>query len=735
MKNLIRQGALVALVLGGGTVFGSWVRSARAAAAVLESQGDAKGLTAELLDKRDEADPEIVGQLAKMGSRAAMEGLVEAYDAMGSIFMRREILLALAKFDGIDEAEQPALERIMQVATESKEIELRDIAVETLGTCRHLGKSFLVLIVDSPADDQTREHAMRLHVDQAEESDNEWYRKHFDPQPPTEDSGGRKKRGKKDEEDAPPELLIVKLPVLRALAFEALSKSMEMDELEGASTDRNRDVRSLAIQEIYRRGDRKAEGLAEERFSRVDEHPDVRIAAAEILADMRGAKIADTFIKEGQKFATPLPLRRALADLLSSMNDEGVNKKLIRLVGKGKSHEKLFVLQAVRAIEDAKLDKGLRKLLGDKDDEVKILAIQILGERKDPDSVKDFEKMIKKSKSELLVSVAVGALSNIRAEDPEWTNQLLEYTGGEDLLIRNASIRQLGKGGDTAHLDHIITFLDHPDWSTRLAAAEAIEVLRVPRGIGPIIAQMENEIGLMSVKFAEILWRLTGQPFRKNQNAWSAWWEREGSGFEIISESDLRRRIDEEEMRRLKQTTKSTFFGIRIESHRVIFIIDVSGSMLELTRARYVNQAGAPRIDVAKAELTRAIKSLEPGSLFNIIQFSSGVEPWQDGVAESDGEGRDAAFEWIERMGANGATNLYGSLEEAFKDPDVDTIFVLSDGEPTSGDVIDPGSIRERVRLWNENRGITIHCISVGGSLQVLEWIASDHDGTYVKFN
>lgn len=733
MKYLTR---LAVLVLGGCVLFGTLVHSATGSAHATPVQGDAKGLTAELLDKRDEADPEIVQQLAKMGSRAAMEGLVEAYDAMGSIYMRREILLALATFDGNSEAEQPALERIMQVATESKELELRDIAVETLGSCRNLGKSFLVLIVDSPADDQTREHAMRLHVDQAEASDNEWYRKHFEPQPAADDGGGRKKRDKKKEdEEAEPELLIVRLPVLRSLAFEALSKTMEMDELEGASTDRNRDVRSIALREIYRRGDRKAEGLAEERFSRVDEHPDVRIAAAEILADMRGAKIADTFIKEGQKFATPLPLRRALADLLSAMNDEGVNKKLIRLVGKGKSHEKLFVLQAVRAIEDAKLDKSLRKLLGDKDDDVKILATQILGERKDADSIKDFEKMLKKSKSELLVSVAVGALSSIREGDPEWTEKLIEHTRGEDLLIRNAALRQLGDSGDTGHLDHIITFLDHPDWSTRLAAAESIESLRVPRGVGPIIAQMEDEIGLMRVKFAEILWRLTGQPFRKNQTAWSAWWEREGSGFEIISEAELRRRNDEEEMRRLKQTTKSTFFGIRIESHRVIFIIDVSGSMLELTRARYVNQSGAPRIDVAKAELVRAIKSLEPGSLFNIIQFSSGVEPWQDGVAESDGEGREAAFEWIERMGANGATNLYGSLEEAFKDPDVDTIFVLSDGEPTSGDIVDPGSIRERVRLWNENRGITIHCISVGGSLQVLEWIANDHGGTYVKFN
>ena len=49
--------------------------------------------------------------------------------------------------------------------------------------------------------------------------------------------------------------------------------------------------------------------------------------------------------------------------------------------------------------------------------------------------------------------------------------------------------------------------------------------------------------------------------------------------------------------------------------------------------------------------------------------------------------------------------------------------------------MIDPGSIREHVRLWNENRGIVIHSIAVGGKLQVLEWLAEDHGGTHVKFH
>ena len=73
-------------------------------------------------------------------------------------------------------------------------------------------------------------------------------------------------------------------------------------------------------------------------------------------------------------------------------------------------------------------------------------------------------------------------------------------------------------------------------------------------------------------------------------------------------------------------------------------------------------------------------------------------------------------------------------MKAAFDDPDVDTIYVLSDGEPTAGGVTDPHGIREDVQFWNKHRGVEIHTIAVGGSLEVLEWLAADSGGTYVRY-
>ena len=57
----------------------------------------------------------------------------------------------------------------------------------------------------------------------------------------------------------------------------------------------------------------------------------------------------------------------------------------------------------------------------------------------------------------------------------------------------------------------------------------------------------------------------------------------------------------------------------------------------------------------------------------------------------------------------------------------------MSDGEPTTGGVIDPHRIREDVASWNKHRKIVIHTVAVGGSLEILEWIAADSGGRHIK--
>ena len=195
----------------------------------------------------------------------------------------------------------------------------------------------------------------------------------------------------------------------------------------------------------------------------------------------------------------------------------------------------------------------------------------------------------------------------------------------------------------------------------------------------------------METLLIETLWRLTGKPYGKRKKSWIAWWKSESSDFSPIDKDELAKHELEEEERDQRQVstvaqipTVAQFFGIKIESERVIFVIDVSGSMGELIRPKFNEKYGKPRMEIAKRELTKVVKSLDPKTLFNILTYSAGVSRWRDeGVATLTKSARADALEYIARLGAGGTTDIYGALKLAFEeDPDIDMIVMLADGSP-----------------------------------------------------
>ena len=699
------------------------------------SRQDAASLTAQIKQARDEVQPEVIRQLAALRTRDALTGLLDAYGVMGSIYMRLEILRTLPSFDGVADAEQPALQKLMDIATGATEPELRDGAVDALGQCKNLGKHFLQLIVDSPCEDAVRERAMRAHVAMAVEADLPWYQQEYEAG--TQAKPEKKKKNTKDEA---PELAVHVLARVREMALQQVAPKLEVSKLVVAAKEKEKDptdmrkdgIRRIALSELARRKVREAGVVAADVYKDTTEKSDNRILAAGVLFAEQGAKIGAQFIDDADKSTTPLDLAYACADMLVGLKDPATDAKLAKLVSKGKGQALLFALRGATNVKDDKLDKSIVKLLTNENRSIAIAAADALGARMSKASVPDLEAALAKSKEATFVAALVDALSLIHADDPAWQQRLIGFTTSDKLEVRVAAFAQLAK---QKNVPELIKGLDSADWSVRLAALQGLETVRTREIVGTLIARMQVEQGRMQIEFSEALWRLTGQPFHTQALAWKGWWEQNSKGFEPISTAELAKRQADEDARRLKQVYKASFFGIRIKSKRVIFILDVSGSMNLETRGLYTGKNGEPRITVAKRELAHCIDALEAESLFNMVVFSGGVDKWlPEGIADSKGTTREEAKAYIEKLAADGGTNLYGALQSAFEDQDVDTIFVLSDGEPSVGEVIDPGTIREHVREWNEHRAIVINSIAVGGTFEILRWLAEDTGGSHVEF-
>jgi len=119
------------------------------------------------------------------------------------------------------------------------------------------------------------------------------------------------------------------------------------------------------------------------------------------------------------------------------------------------------------------------------------------------------------------------------------------------------------------------------------------------------------------------------------------------------------------------------FFGEGMKKGRIIFVIDVSGSMSLQASSERV------KLKVVKEELMNAIKAMNKRYEFNIIFYSTGMAKWRPNLQEATEENKKAAIEFIKSRPPAGMTNIHGALRLAMEDAEVKLIILLTGGQPT----------------------------------------------------
>lgn len=699
-----------------------------ATAALRSQEARANDLTPEqaldeLRAKRDDADLAMPEQAAKAGTEAAARGLASLYDQIRTIAMRRAFVRALSLLAEQQAAAPAACEKLANIAANTLEDEVRDPAVAGLGRSAQFGKGLLKQLVESRVVDRVRELALEQHKKLADASDDAWYRELWNLE-------GKQKK------DADGNVLPPEFAGIRLAAFQRLAPTLSEDELvETLRREALSKIRRAALLAMSDRNLPKTGEMAAWVLERVDLPGSDRAEAAKILVDRDGAKAVTTFLALAKKRdVTPEDLRFRMATLIADLRDDATEKKVGKLVGKGKEHEKAFALVASSRIADPKVHAAIRKSLDDKEGEVRRAAARVIARNGDQEAVPELRKMLQKPKAKEDRALALEVLGALYKGGAKWLEELGTFVKDADRDTRNQALQQIAASKTKSLLPTLVEALSHDDASTRLIAVDGLLQLRLPECVGALVEQMVKERGRPAKEIESALWRLTAQPWGDDAKAWQLWWTTAKADFRCVTEDEFDKAARAKEAKRQSQRTVSAskFFGLQVESTRVMFVIDVSGSMLESMYGRMVNDQRATRIEIAKQELSLAVQNLQDGACFNILAFSSGVQPWRDGpMCKGTKADRDEAEIWISRLGAAGGTNLYDSLEKAFADPEVDTIYVMSDGEPTVGQQIDPFRIREDVARWNQNRKVVIHTIAIGGSLDILEWIAKDSGGRY----
>jgi len=163
-----------------------------------------------------------------------------------------------------------------------------------------------------------------------------------------------------------------------------------------------------------------------------------------------------------------------------------------------------------------------------------------------------------------------------------------------------------------------------------------------------------------------------------------------------------------------------------VRSDRVVFVVDVSGSMNQP-----FGTGGGTRLDEAKRQLVRVLGLLPKKAKVNVVAFGNGAVTLADTLQTIDEKRRKAAEEWTKALECRGATNVFAAMQRAFADLEVDTIFLLTDGQPSTGEITAPGPLADAIAAWNLGRGVRIHTVAIGGKSDFLERLARDSGGEH----
>ena len=334
---------------------------------------------------------------------------------------------------------------------------------------------------------------------------------------------------------------------------------------------------------------------------------------------------------------------------------------------------------------------------------------------------------LSRSKDIAIRREALVAQAKLHGGDPTFFEKLLDQAEDDDPVARSAAAISLAAVRTPDALAALYELLGDEDYSVRFQALDAVLAARHLSSIDPLLDRLGTEQGVMRPVILRSLQLLTSEDFGNSTQMWRNWWRDHKGDFQIPTLKEAKAASAARGLRKDKNSTKASFYGMRIISDRLCFVIDNSGSMTSKTKS------GKTRLKAMQDQLTTTFNGLPDGTMVNMAFFAAKVIVWSDELRILNSSSRESAVEMINGIGTSGKTITYEGLMAGLADPRVDTIYLLTDGQPYGGAYPNTGDILREIGRVNSVRHVVINCISVGQDSAFLKKLAEQNHGKYAR--
>lgn len=368
-------------------------------------------------------------------------------------------------------------------------------------------------------------------------------------------------------------------------------------------------------------------------------------------------------------------------------------------------------------------------------------AVGVLSRLRTPEGHAALKQQMERAKDAPARLIALHA--GIQIRDVDGVDWALAALPDEDPLVSAAAARALGFSKEITPIDALIDAMER--WEKEGTSE------KLTSGRKAIAADMSGRAWLAC---RDALERLTGESMHAAR------------GYRTYVRAH-RDEIDPKNIDLSERREKRTglgLFGLEITGKNIAFILDVSGSMMttdpltpeQIAKLRRSTGVGDEnplekamledrrRIVRAKKELRKVIEGLGEDRSFTVIAYSTEVNPWKPMLVPAAKKQRDEGVTFIEGLEAQGITVTDMALNQAFHDPSIDTIYLITDGAPTHIGSRGPdlpadapdlmARILKETKAVNLLRGVRIFTLGFEGAEEgFLEKLSEENHGRYLR--
>jgi HEAT repeat protein len=323
----------------------------------------------------------------------------------------------------------------------------------------------------------------------------------------------------------------------------------------------------------------------------------------------------------------------------------------------------------------------------------------------------------------LVRAAAVEAAGRIRSDEPHTSSVSLTMQGliDEDVGVRCVALmEQRFVLSDTTEI--VARAARDPDWRIRAQAVENAFWLHDDVCMGVLVEAVGDERLRVAAAAHSALIGLSGTELGRDTELWKSWWEANRDTWKAPDKPRFGVPPKGAE-------TRASYHGIEILSENVVFVLDASGSMS--------NEMGdRTRWELARAELDKAVEGLPDGTPVNVVVFQEEAKAAFDAPKPLTKKVRRDIHSFARKTSPRESGNLLAAMLLALEQEGADTVFLLSDGAPSFGDMVDKGRVRRAIRARNRSRKLVVNTIGLGAEKSTersfLEGVARDSGGRAV---